>query len=459
MSKSIVRRRILAILAALAASVVSVSAGMAVRAAGLPELEPCIAKVDEYLNIRAGSSEDSEVIGKIYHNGVGRVLNVVKDGAWLRIRSGSVRGFVAAEYMAVGEEARILMEEAGSRTAQVQTAELNVYSEASDRADIVTIVPESTFLTIVEESDGWLNIETPYGISGWVKSDEVKTEISYSHGETLTAQEERLRRQETADRLAARESELWVTAQEALMGTADTKVAMMEAQMAREEAYIAFLKAGGTKEEALGIEEGTSAKEEDGDLASTYREAVEKEQNAKAAADADQEEAERKVDAATKASVSAQAAEKVAIEVTRIAPEGSPGCDYVTSRDHSIFFEKSVGQELVDYACQFVGNPYVWGGESLTNGCDCSGFTMLVYARYGITLPHFAQSQAAYGMAVSEEELEPGDLVFFQNGAEIYHVAIYIGNGTIVHAASSSTGIIFSDLHYSTSMLLFRRLL
>lgn len=104
---------------------------------------------------------------------------------------------------------------------------------------------------------------------------------------------------------------------------------------------------------------------------------------------------------------------------------------------------------LVDYACQFIGNRYVWGGTSLTNGVDCSGFTMQVYKKFGVKLPHYSASQPAYGKKISAKDARPGDLFFYGN-KKIGHVAIYIGNGKIVHAASKRSGIKISNAFYRT---------
>lgn len=104
---------------------------------------------------------------------------------------------------------------------------------------------------------------------------------------------------------------------------------------------------------------------------------------------------------------------------------------------------------LVQYALQFVGNRYVWGGTSLTNGVDCSGFTMQVYAHYGIFLPHHAASQPGYGRKIKASEARPGDLFFYGHG-RIGHVGIYIGGGQIVHAANKKSGIKISNAYYST---------
>ena len=108
-----------------------------------------------------------------------------------------------------------------------------------------------------------------------------------------------------------------------------------------------------------------------------------------------------------------------------------------------------IQMEICEYARQFVGNPYRWGGTSLTKGADCSGFTLSVYAKYGVSLPHSSKAQANCGERIDLSELQPGDLVFY-GGKNIHHVAMYIGNGQVVHAQSSDTGIVISNMYYNT---------
>ena len=107
--------------------------------------------------------------------------------------------------------------------------------------------------------------------------------------------------------------------------------------------------------------------------------------------------------------------------------------------------------DIVEYALQFVGNPYVWGGTSLTKGTDCSGFTMSVYKNFGISLSHSSRAQANEGTRITANELQPGDLIFYANSSgTINHVAMYIGNGQVVHASSAKTGIKISNYTYRT---------
>lgn len=108
----------------------------------------------------------------------------------------------------------------------------------------------------------------------------------------------------------------------------------------------------------------------------------------------------------------------------------------------------NVRVDLVQFAKQFVGNRYVWGGTSLTKGADCSGFVLSVFGNYGVSLPHSSKAQAGYGTKISASEAKPGDLFFYGNGSSISHVAIYIGNGQVVHASSARTGIKISNAFY-----------
>ncbi len=129
--------------------------------------------------------------------------------------------------------------------------------------------------------------------------------------------------------------------------------------------------------------------------------------------------------------------------------------------DEAAFTTKEKGSvtrdSLVETALRYVGGRYVWGGESLTNGVDCSGFTMKIFAMYGISLPHSSAAQSKMGKKVSSySDLLPGDLIFYGQGGKVGHVAIYIGDGKIVHAANAKKGIIVSNWNYQKPITMRR---
>ena len=108
--------------------------------------------------------------------------------------------------------------------------------------------------------------------------------------------------------------------------------------------------------------------------------------------------------------------------------------------------------DICQYAKEFIGNPYVWGGTSLTKGADCSGFVMSVFKKYGVRLPHSSRAQANCGTTIKVSEAKPGDLIFYGKGKTINHVAIYIGNGQVVHASNPKTGIRISNVSYRSPL-------
>ncbi len=104
--------------------------------------------------------------------------------------------------------------------------------------------------------------------------------------------------------------------------------------------------------------------------------------------------------------------------------------------------------DICQYAKEFLGNPYVWGGTSLTKGADCSGFVLSVFKKYGVSLPHSSRAQANCGTTIKVSEAKPGDLIFYGKGKTINHVAIYIGSGQVIHASNPRTGIRISNVSY-----------
>lgn len=290
-----------------------------------------VADVDVSLNVRASASADAEVVGKLYHYNVATILN--ETNGWYKIQSGDVQGYVKAEYVIVGE--REILQQAGTRYAEVTVSSLRVRAEASAESAVLGIVGSEDELVVLDEIDGWVKVSTEGG-NGWISSEYVVCRTVYTYGETKAAIEARERREEQQRAAAA-------------------------------------------------------------------------------------------------AAAAAAASKNNSSNKTYKNPTGS------------------TGQDVVEFACQFIGNPYVWGGESLTNGVDCSGFVMKVYEAFGVSLPHSSKSLRSVGTKVDVNDMQPGDIVCYSG-----HVAIYIGNGQIVHASNKRDGIKISSAYYTTILAVRR---
>lgn len=129
-----------------------------------------------------------------------------------------------------------------------------------------------------------------------------------------------------------------------------------------------------------------------------------------------------------------------------VEPEENKACYYTLTSVRQADQTAMVRSEIVNFAFQFLGNPYVWGGTSLTNGCDCSGFTQSIYANFGYYIPRVAEAQAGYGMQIPVSSAEPGDLIFYAKNGYVYHVSMYIGDGQVIHAQSTKTGIVITGI-------------
>lgn len=281
---------------------------------------------EDYVNIRDAASTEGEILGKIYNNCAATIEESVEaeDGTWYKIHSGSVEGYIKAEYFVTGDEAEALALQIGKMFGYVEEGGLRVRTEPNTESDVITRLYSGEIYTVVESAkDGFVKLSLG-------DDDEGNAVTGYVAEEYI-------------------------------------------------DVYVKFDKAVSLEEEKEKIAEAKRREEE-----------------AAAAA------------------------------------------------------QSSTRNAIVAYAKQFVGNPYVWGGTSLTNGADCSGFTRSVMAHFGIGLSRTSSAQAGDGYRVSLSSVEPGDLIFYASGGSIYHVAMYIGGGRVIHAIDEAHGIGISSMYCMT---------
>ncbi|KAI4452093.1 hypothetical protein C823_006662 [Eubacterium plexicaudatum ASF492] len=326
-----------------------------------------VAQVSDYVNIRKKPNENAEQLGKLYSNSVATVIR--KKGDWYKVKSGSVVGYVKSDFVVVGDED--LVKSVGVQIAKVNTTTLKVRSKASQKSEVLTLVPDGEELEVASMKaydDGWVKVTVDDG-KGYVSSDYVDISREYTYAESKAEEEARLAIEQA--RLEAEEA----------------------ARRAQEEAANSA-SSSGTSSQSTSSSTGTGSSSSTGTSSSS----------------------------------------------------GTSSAPAVSSTSGS-------GQSVVNYASQFLGYPYVYGGSSLTGGTDCSGFVMSVYAHFGVSLPHSSSALRSVGYAVSYDSMQPGDILCYSG-----HVAIYAGGNTVIHASNPADGIKYTSPANYRPVLAVRRI-
>ena len=349
-----------------------------------------IAKVDGgedgYVNVRKKADENSKVKGKIYNNCGAIILG--QSNGWYKIKSGNCRGYCKASFFKTGDEAINYCLDAGYVFATVKDNGVHLRSKSSSDSSVVTNVFKGDCMSMKKYSkDGrWVKLRVSEGKSGWVSSDFVKVSVDFDQAKTIAEEKAEI----AAER--AREAE-------------EARQAAAEAAAQNENNNNNGGNNGGGNQNAGNA--GNAGNNNGG--GNNYSN-------------------------------------------NNNSSNNSSGSSYSRPKRKRYSYSGGSsgggrGGSIVSYAKNFLGNPYVFGGSSLTHGTDCSGFTMSVYAHFGVSLNRSSYTQVNNGRAVSMSNLKAGDLLFYRyGGGRISHVAIYMGGGQIIHASNERTGITISGM-------------
>ena len=454
-----------------------------------------IPEVSGYLNVRKTPESFGEVVGKLPKGGACEILDTSTEG-WYKISSGGVTGYVSSQYVYTGDEAKKLAAENVAERAVIDADKLNVRSEPKADADVVDQIFKNERYDIKSQQDGWIQISDGYISADYVTVKYALDEaIKQDMRQTVLSLYDNLGVSNVSNYLNVRDNPdetkgkiIAKLPSNAGCDILDTSTAgWLKIRSGNITGYVKseyILTGQQAKDKALQVAklmaisntDGVNVRTEPNTNSSIYTQIS----NSERFLVADQQDGWVKIEIDDQdAYLSSDYVDvKYGLEeaikytpVVEVADTSNSKSNTKNSTGKSSSSSKSSGKkssandgaagsksgsvsskraQIANYAVQFVGNRYVYGGTSLTNGTDCSGFTMSVMAKFGVSLPHNSGSQAGSGKSITSSQMRPGDLVFYSGSGGINHVALYIGNGQVCHASNAKSGIKISTWNYRT---------
>ena len=417
-----------------------------------------IVQVSGYLNVRKEPNTSADIVGKLMGDSACEILDSTQEG-WYKISSGGIEGYIDSQYVLTGDEAKTKAYDLVSLRAIVQVDNLNIRKEANTTSDVVGQGLLNERYEVIDQLDGWVQIP-----SGYMSADYVKLEYALNEARKLDLKAmifnmyKNIGISDVDNYLNVREepsendkiiAKMPSKAAGNILETTDN--GWYKIQSGKITGYVKsdyILTGQPAKDEALKVAELMAIVNTD--MLNARSEPSTDSKIWTQISNNEKYPVLKQIDGWVEIELEEDSNAYVAsdyVDVRYALPEAIK----FSPLEEKANAAASLRTQIVNYALQFLGNPYVWGGTSLTKGADCSGFTLSVFGHFGISLPHYSGSQANMGKAVKSSEMRPGDLVFYANSkGTINHVGIYIGNGQIVNAASRRSGIKISTWNYRT---------
>ena len=355
----------------------------------------------DYVNVRKKPNTDSKVVGKLYRGSAAKIVKKVGD--WVKIKSGQVEGYIMSDYLAIGYSAEKMVDKFGTKIATINTETLKVREAKNTDCAVLTLVSGEESFEVIREDKDWVKIMVDGDTKGFVSKEYVDITVKFKKAVSIEEEREAARKKAAAEAAAAR--------------------AEQEAQQRQQQQ--ASSNSGSSSSSSSSSSSGSSSSSSSSGSSSHKSSSGSSSSSHKSSS------------GSSNKSSSSSSSHKSSGGGNSSNGSG----DVIGSGD---------GSAIASYALQFVGNPYVYGGTSLTNGTDCSGFTMSVFRKFGISLPRTSGSQSGVGRKISVSEARAGDLIFYARNGHVNHVALCIGGGRVVHASNPSVGITTSNIGYRT---------
>ena len=427
-------------------------------------------QVSGYLNVRRSPDPSGDIIGKMQENTACEILG--QDGDWYHISSGGVDGYISSQYVITGEEARQMALADVKLRAIVTADNLNIRSAPEmDPSNIVAQALAAERYEVIDQADGWIQIP-----SGYISGDYAEVKLALNEARKMDLKAMAINQYNNI-LISKVQSYLNIRSSPKDEGNSNV-IGKLPGKAAGE---ILETEDGWYKIRSGSITGYVTA---DPQYTATGQEAVDLAmESASLMAIVNTERLNVRMEPNTDSKIWTQISKEERYSVVQqmdgwvqieldTGDEEEDGGDgaYISTSDNLVEVRYALAEaikfspmeelanqqasqrsKIVNYALQFVGNRYVWGGTSLTNGTDCSGFTQSVLRHFGISIPRVSRDQAKTGKSINSSQMRPGDLIFYTNSSgTVNHVAMYIGNGQVVHAASRKSGIKISSWNYRT---------
>ncbi len=379
------------------------------------EFNAVIFRGSGYMRVRAEANTTSEIVGKLYYNAVATLLETeyTESGLWYHIQSGKVTGYVKSEYLVSGAEAMDLLTEVVTTWVTPNNDAQRLYEAPDTSSDTMALLTSEVKYKVMELGEPFIKVlfgQTSDGktVVGYAPADSVT--VSHEAQTAITIEEENLAVEQS-------NQAFWAANSRAESRAESSRQASIEESI-RESSYLAYL-AESSRQASIAYAASIAEAQRQQSIAASIQ-------------------ASRNADAAYRASIQNQAKEFNKSTYGNYIPAGT----------------SSLRRAIVLDAIQYVGIlEYLWGGESLVYGADCSGFVRAIFLNHGISLAHYSKTLAVTGVrVVSLSAARPGDLVCYHCGASdpVGHVGIYIGNGLVVHSPKTGEKVRVNSADFMT---------